>query len=93
MDTITATIQLPVELYTEIEKFAAKDQNDLNALLVSLLRQAVEARKWREGWRELRNMVQRDNGSSVGMTKEEIVEQMRKTRQEVFETEYAHLYR
>jgi hypothetical protein len=94
MDTVTTTIQLPADIYAEIETFAAEEQSDLNTLLVSMIRRSLEARKWQKGWRELHEMIQRDGGlPHVGNTTEEIVEHMRKTRQEVFEAEYAHLYR
>lgn len=94
MDTVTTTIELPADLYAEIEAFANEEQSDLNTLLVSMLQRALGARKWQKGWRELREMVQRDGGlPHLGNTTEEIVEHMRKTRQEIFEEEYAHLYR
>jgi len=94
MNTITTTIQLPADLYAEIEAFAAEEQSDLNTLLVSMIQRALGARKWQKGWKELQEMVQHNGGlPHIGTTTEEIVEHMRKTRQEIFEAEYAHLYR
>jgi hypothetical protein len=89
----TTTIQLPSDLYDEIESVARAEHDDPTALLVKLLKTALQQYLWRKGWQELREMVQRDGGLQVGNTIEEIVEHMRKTREEIFEAEYAHLYR
>ncbi len=93
MDTITTTIQLPSDLYEEIEAIAAEEQSNPSEMLSDLLKKAVQQYLWRKGWRDLSALIQRDGGLNVGTTTEEIVEHMRKTRQEIFEAEYAHLYR
>jgi prevent-host-death family protein len=50
-------------------------------------------RTWREELDELRASIAENGGLNVGETTEEIVEHMRRIRQEIFEAEYAHLYR
>ena len=54
---------------------------------------AYQRRAWLHGWAELRSLIEQEGGLQVGATKEEIVEKMRQTRYEIFEAEYAHLYR
>ena len=44
-------------------------------------------------WQALCAEVRRTGGLAVGQTTEEIVEQVRKTREEIFAVEYTHLYR
>jgi antitoxin (DNA-binding transcriptional repressor) of toxin-antitoxin stability system len=48
---------------------------------------------WAEGLTLLQKQVAEAGGLGFGDDPEAIVEQMRKTRQEIFEAEYAHLYR
>jgi len=93
MDMDTVTIQLPAHLYTELETLARAVESDPITLLGSLIREARQERSLRRTWDELCDLVQRDGGLKIGNTTEEIVEQMRKTRHELFEAEYAHLYR
>jgi hypothetical protein len=54
---------------------------------------ARQRRAWLGELAALREQIQQDGGLHVGETTDEIVEQMRKTRREIFEAEYAHLYR
>ena len=70
--------------------------------LADLARQAIEdkihemdAKAWREGIRELQRQIQEAGGLKaleLGETKEEIIENLRRIRQQIFEEEYAHLY-
>jgi antitoxin (DNA-binding transcriptional repressor) of toxin-antitoxin stability system len=48
---------------------------------------------WSEGLAELRRLVKESGSPFADMTTDEIVEKMRETRREIFEAEYAHLYR
>mgnify|MGYP006955168391 CR=1 FL=1 len=41
----------------------------------------------------LREQIRREGGLHVGATKEDVVERLRQTRREIFDAEYAHLYR
>ena len=53
----------------------------------------LEPISWREGWADLQASVAAHGGLNVGETTEEIVAHMRRIREEIFEAEYAHLYR
>lgn len=48
---------------------------------------------WSEGLVLLQKQIAESGGLGFGDDPDAIVEQMRKTRQEIFEAEYAHLYR
>ena len=50
-------------------------------------------RSWREELAALQASIAAHGGLNVGETTEEIVEHMRRTRREVWDAEYAHLYR
>jgi hypothetical protein len=87
------TVHLPADLYHDIETIASEQQKDVVQLLIKLLRSAVQQYEWRKGWQELRQLVQQDGKLPAEMSVDELVEQMRKIREEIFEAEYAHLYR
>ncbi len=88
----TTTLELPTKLYTNLESLAENDDQDITALLEQWVKEA-QRQRWIQGWQELRDLIREEGGLDVGETKEEIVAHMRKTRQEIFEEEYAHLYR
>jgi hypothetical protein len=52
-----------------------------------------EACDWVTQLQQLRQQIAERGGVLSGVTKEEIVSQLRQTRQELFEAEYAHHYR
>ncbi|MBN1888952.1 MAG: hypothetical protein JW850_13240 [Thermoflexales bacterium] len=89
----TMTLELPADLYTDLQSLAAGEKVGLVEMLTRWATLARQRHAWIQGWEELRELIKREGGLLVGATKEEVVEQMRKTRQEIFEAEYAHLYR
>lgn len=62
-------------------------------VLAELEARPPEPLSWREGLALLQKQVSDSGGLGFGDDPEAIVEQMRRTRQEIFEAEYAHLYR
>ncbi|HOT93151.1 MAG TPA: hypothetical protein PLN71_16435 [Anaerolineae bacterium] len=93
MDTPTITLELPAQVYADLQSLADEAKIDLVEMLRRWIKQTSEQRAWIQAWDDLRRLVQEEGGLHVGTTKEEVVEHMRKTRQEIFEAEYAHLYR
>jgi hypothetical protein len=93
MDTATVTLQVPASLYADLQSLGAEEQVSPVEMIARLVDNARQHRAWLRGWEELRELIQREGGLQVGVTKKEVVEQMRKTRYEIFEAEYAHLYR
>ncbi len=93
MDTETRTLELPTQLYTDLQSLAEENQLDLVEMLARWATLARQRHAWIQGWDELGELIRQDGGLQVATTKEKVVEQMRKTRYEIFEAEYAHLYR
>ena len=62
-------------------------------VLAELTARRETPRSWREELTALQASIAAHGGLNVGETTEEIVEHMRRTRQEVWDAEYAHLYR
>lgn len=74
------------------------DREQLKAEIVAEVLAEIEAAllepiSFSEGWALLQKQVADSGGLGFGDDPDAIVEQMRRTRQEIFEAEYAHLYR
>jgi len=89
----TVTLELPASLHADLQALALEEQTDLVEMLAQRVKLTRQRRGWVRGWKELQALVEQEGGLQVGTTREAVVEQMRKTRQEIFEAEYAHLYR
>jgi DNA anti-recombination protein RmuC len=93
MDKSPVTIQLPASLYAELQTLAADEQTDLVEVIRRLVAIANQRHAWRRDLTALRDQIREEGGLQIGTTKEEVVERLRQTRREIFEAEYAHLYR
>jgi hypothetical protein len=93
MTTEVVTLQLPTNLYDKLQELATEEQSDPVSVITNLVTAAYQHRGWLRDLAALREQIRQDGGLNVGSTKEEVVERLRQTRREIFETEYAHLYR
>ena len=93
MSSETVTLQLPDSLYSKLEELAVEAQINPDDLIATLVETAYQRRAWLRDLNELREQIKRDGGLRVGASREEVVEQLRQTRREIFDAEYAHLYR
>jgi len=93
MNTKTVTLQLPANLYEQLRELAAAEQIEPEELLSHLVSAAYQQRGWLRDLVALREQIRRDGGLQVGLTKADVIERLRQTRREIFEAEYAHLYR
>jgi hypothetical protein len=93
MDKSPVTIQLPASLYAELQTLAADEQTDPVEVIRRLVAIANQRHAWRRDLTALRDQIREAGGLQIGTTKEEVVERLRQTRREIFEAEYAHLYR
>lgn len=89
--------EVPEGLYRELMR--AKEElsyPNLTALVSQAVqRYLAEVRHeawWRE-FRQLQQQVRATGGLGLGETKEEVIARLREQRREIFEAEYAHLYR
>lgn len=93
MDTELVTLQLPANLYEKLQTLATKEHTDLVGVITQLVTDAYQQGGWRQDLAALRQQIQDDGGLQLSNRKDEVVTQLRQTRHEIFETEYAHLYR
>lgn len=93
MNTEVVTLQLPASLYEKLQTLATEEHTDPVGVIAQLITNAYQQRGWLQELTTLRQQIQQQGGLQLGSTKEEVVAQLRQTRQEIFETEYAHLYR
>lgn len=89
----SVALELPTHLYDQLQALAAEDQSDPVAVLEHLVTQAHQHRRWQHTLTALRAQIQEDGGVTAGATQAEVVERLRQTRHEIFDAEYAHLYR
>jgi hypothetical protein len=92
MDTPVVTIQLPASLHAELQALATEEQMDPIEVISHLVAMASQRRTWLRDLAALREQIRQDGGLQIGTTKEEVIRQLRQTRREIFEAEYAHLY-
>ncbi len=93
MNATTVELQVPVSLYADLQTLAQEEDTELVAILSHLVKAARQRRVWLDDLAALRAQIVDEGGLQVGSSKEEVVEQLRQTRHEIFEAEYAHLYR
>ena len=93
MDTKLVNLQVNSNLYEKLQTLATEKHTDPVSIITQLITEAYQQRHWLQDLTVLRQQIQAQNDSRLGNTKEEIIAQLRQMRQEIFETEYAHLYR
>ena len=93
MSPETVTLELPATLYAKLEKLAIEEQTDLENLIATLVDSAFKQRAWLHELTQLREQIERDDGQKTESDQEEFIEQLRQARREIFDAEYAHLYR
>ena len=89
----TRSIELPEIIYKRLEKLATIKEQDTVEYVISLISSAEAQLNWREALDLFYATTQKHGTPFDGMSKDEIAVKLRETRKEVFETEYAHLYR
>jgi len=93
MATNMVTVELPANSYDQLQELAASEQTDPIEIMAELIAMAYQQQSWLRELTELRQMIRQQGGLRIGTTKEEVIEKLRQTRREIFEAEYAHLYR
>jgi RNase adaptor protein for sRNA GlmZ degradation len=93
MDRTTVKLELPASLYADLESLAENEEQDPVEVIAALVNSARHRRAWLRDLEPLRAQVRDDGGLHLGATKEQVVARMRQTRRQIFEAEYAHLYR
>lgn len=89
---LTPGVREPSPIYDSTDLHALKEEIavDVAAHILQIIGPPLT---WPEGLALLQKQVADAGGLGFGDDPDAIVEQMRKTRQEIFEADYAHLYR
>jgi hypothetical protein len=93
MNTELVSLQLPASLYEKLQTLATEENTDVVGAIVQFVAIANQKKSWLQDLANLRQQIQTEGGLQLGNTQEEIVAKLHQTRQELFEAEYAHLYR
>jgi len=89
----TVTLELPAQVYADLQSLATDERSDLAEIITRLVATARRRRAWLHDLSALREQIRQEGGLSVSADKNEVVERLRQTRRDIFEAEYAHLYR
>ena len=89
----TITVELPAELFEQLQDLANLQQSDPVTVMAHLISVAHQRQSWLQNLAALRHDIQQSGGLSVGTSREALIERLRQTRHDLFEAEYAHLYR
>lgn len=89
----TVTLKLPAGLYAELEELAAGSDSTPVEQIATLIEDAKSRRAWLRALNDFSKEIQVNDNRDNEPDQEELMEQLRKTRREIFEAEYAHLYR
>ncbi len=86
------------ELREETAVYQTNEWEKIKADLIAEIKAELLTEKqshsdWLAGWQKLHTQIAQTGGFMTGLSKDEIVTQLKQTRQEIFEAEYAHLYR
>ena len=93
MGNRTVPLNLPADLYARLQQLASESKTAPADLIARLVEDAFNRRDWLRDLDELRAQINRDDNRETETNQEEFIEQLRKARREIFEAEYAHLYR
>ena len=93
MSTELVTLELPGNMHEQLQALATAEETDVVSYLEKLVTDAYQRERWLKTLDNLYQLIQARGGLQLGDTQEEINERLRQTRQEIFEEEYAHLYR
>ena len=92
MSAKTIQMQLPEDVYIDLKAIAEVERLDPIEQIRAWIKQTHQQEQWRNGWRELRKEVQQAGYFDPNEGIDDLVARLRKQREEIFETEYAHLY-
>ena len=90
---MTRILELPTDVFDAVIKLAGELKLEPSQTVAHLVKAERNRLERMRVWQELAVSVQHSNHPLEGKTVDEIVKQLRKTRQEIWDAEYAHLYR
>lgn len=97
MSSTAIVWEVPENLYSQLveaqKELAFPQLSDLISQAVQRYLAETQRQTWRQEFYELQKQVRAAGGFQLGETKEEVIAQLREQRRELFEAEYAYLYR
>ena len=93
MSESTVNLELPQEIFQALSELAGESHLAPGDLIAHWLFQERKRRRWLQEWKALQKQVIEEGGFQDNVSADAIVAQTRKTRQEIWDAEYAHLYR
>ena len=87
------TLNLPAGLSARLQELAAESDTTPTELIATLVEDAFKRRAWLRDLDELHEQVKGVDNRETKADQDEFIEQLRTARREIFEAEYAHLYR
>ncbi len=84
--------QIPIDLYEKIQQLATEEKSDPISLIEQLISNTYQRKLWLNDLAMLRQQIKKDGGLELGNTKEEMINNLHNTRQEIFEADYENLY-
>jgi hypothetical protein len=89
----TITIQLPASLFEELKSLGNERHTTPEKLIVELVFAERARRNWLRDLAELRALIAQQGTLAKGTADDELTSRMRAIRRDIFEADYAHLYR
>ena len=86
-------LSLPEKVLFDLQELAAQAEMEPWKLVAQWVESARRHHLWQTDLKAIRDEIERDGTLLAGLTEEETLDRLRQTRREIFEAEYAHLYR
>jgi predicted CopG family antitoxin len=93
METKRVTLTLPINVYEELLEVKKEESHSVADFVRMVVSEKLTRMRWQRNLEDLRREIREAGGLELRGSKEEVIERLRETRREIFETEYAHLYR
>jgi len=93
METKRVTLTLPINVYEELLEAKGEEARSVADFVRMAVSEKLVRMRWQRNLEDLRQEIREAGGLKLTGSKEEVIERLRETRREIFETEYAHLYR
>ena len=93
METKRVTLTLPINVYEELLGAKEEEARSVADFVRAAVVEKLAKIRWQRNLEDLRREIREAGGLELIGSKEEVIERLRETRREIFETEYAHLYR
>lgn len=93
MQSSEVVIHLPGQVYDDLLALQTETLQTPVDVIAELVKEANQHRAWVQDVARLRARIREDGGLHIGSTDEQIVDHLKQTRTEIFDKNYAHLYR